>query len=189
MPKRAAPHRGLDVHYGESDDDGDADGRPSKTAQKAAAKSLQELGEALADLPAERLATIAMDDTLRGAFAEHRRTRSHEGRRRQMQYIGKLMRTADEAALREALAEATLGSAQATLKLHELERWRDALIADDEALARWLAEHPDTDTQRLRSLIRAARRDAAGTDPTQRQPRSARELFQFLKPMFETTHG
>jgi ribosome-associated protein len=191
MPKRAAPHRGLDVHYGDAaaSDDGDEAERPSKTALKDAAKSLQVLGQALADLPEDRLAKIAMDDTLRAAFAEHRRTRSHEGRRRHMQYIGKLMRTADEAALREALAEATLGSAQQTLKLHELERWRDELIADDEALARWLAEHPGTDTQRLRSLIRAARRDAAGTDPTQRQPRSARELFQFLKPLIEGPSG
>jgi ribosome-associated protein len=177
----------LDVHYGDAADAGEGAEaeRPSKTALKEAAKSLQTLGEALAELPEERLARIAMDDGLRAAFAEHRRTRSHEGRRRHMQYIGKLMRNADEAALREALAEATLGSAEQTLKLHDLERWRDALIADDDALARWLAEHPGTDTQRLRSLIRAARRDAAGTDPTQRQPRSARELFQFLKPLLE----
>jgi ribosome-associated protein len=191
MPKRAAPHRGLDVHYGESqpgENGDDADGRPSKTAQKEAAKALQTLGEELAELPADRLAAIEMPEALRAAFAEHRRTRSHEGRRRQMQYIGKLMRTADEATLREALAEATIGSARATLKLHELERWRDALIADDEALARWLAAHPDTDTQRLRSLIRAARRDAAGADPTQRQPKAARELFQFLKPLLEAVH-
>jgi len=97
--------------------------------------------------------------------------------------VGKLMRDADEDALREALAAATLGSAQATLALHETERWRAELITDDGALERWLARHPETDVQQLRSLVRAARRDAAGLGPEARQPKSFRELFQFLKPM------
>ncbi|MCE2915780.1 MAG: ribosome biogenesis factor YjgA [Rubrivivax sp.] len=190
MPKRAAPHRGLDVHYGdpaEADPDHEADdGRPSKTAAKEVAKDLQKLGAEISELGETRLKAIDMPESLRDALLEYRRTRSHEGRRRQLQYVGKLMRTADEAVLREALAAATIGSAKETLRLHDIERWRDALIADDEALARWLAEHPDTDTQQLRSLIRAARRDAAGSDPTQRQPRAARDLFQFIKPMIES---
>jgi ribosome-associated protein len=94
------------------------------------------------------------------------------------------MRSADEAMLREAVAEAALGSARETLALHETERWRAELIADDDALERWLADHPDTDTQRLRSLVRAARRDA-GLPPEQRQAKSHRELFQFLKPLLK----
>ena len=99
-----------------------------------------------------------------------------------MQYIGKLMRGTDADALREAVAEAKLGSARETLLLHEVERWRDGLIADDAALTRWMQQHPESDAQQLRSLVRAARRDAAGADVSQRQPRAARELFQFLKP-------
>jgi len=113
---------------------------------------------------------------------ENRNTRTHEGRRRQLQYVGKLMREVDDAPLREAVAEAKLGSARDTLLLHEAERWRDALLADDEALTRWLNEHADCDAQRLRSLVRAARREAA-LPPEQRNPRSLRELFQFIRPM------
>jgi ribosome-associated protein len=104
-----------------------------------------------------------------------------------MQYVGKLMRSADEAALREAVAAATLGSAKETLMLHETERWRAELIADDDAMTRWLHEYPDTDTQQLRSLVRAARRDAAALETPARQPRSFRDLFQFIKPMLSST--
>jgi ribosome-associated protein len=202
MSRRAAPHRGLDLHYGdptgasdpageagevceagEAGEAGGASERPSKTRLKEEASALQKLGLELAELPADRLAAIELPDALRAAIDELRRIRSHEGRRRQWQYVGKLMRSADVGPLRDALAAATLGSARATLELHEAERWRAALIADDAALERWLAQHPETDTQQLRSLVRAARRDAAGLTPEARQPRSFRELFQFLKPM------
>jgi ribosome-associated protein len=191
MSRRAGPHRGLDLHYGDPTDAhdgahegaGEAGERPSKTRLKEEASALQKLGGELAELPAERLAAIDLPDALRAAIDELRRIRSHEGRRRQLQYVGKLMRSTDADALRAAIAAATLGSARATLRLHEAERWRAALIADDAALERWLLQHPGTDTQQLRSLVRAARRDAAGLAPEARQPRSYRELFQFIKPM------
>lgn len=178
MPRKAAPHRGLDVHYGEADP-GDADARPSKSALKRQSHDLQALGLDVAELPEQRLAATPMPDGLREAILEYRRTKSHEGRRRQLQYVGKLMRSADEAALREAVAAARLGSARETLALHEAERWRAELIADDAALTRWMQQHPDSDAQQLRSLVRAARRDAVA--PEARQPRSHRELFQFIK--------
>ncbi|MFN9746987.1 MAG: ribosome biogenesis factor YjgA, partial [Betaproteobacteria bacterium] len=178
MPRKAAPHRGLDVHYGEADP-GDADARPSKSALKRQSHDLQALGLDVAELPEQRLAATPMPDGLREAILEYRRTKSHEGRRRQLQYVGKLMRSADEAVLREAVAAARLGSARETLALHEAERWRAELIADDAALTRWMQQHPDSDAQQLRSLVRAARRDAVA--PEARQPRSHRELFQFIK--------
>jgi ribosome-associated protein len=190
MAKRAAPHRGIDVHYGDRDDAGDAGDvadettRPSKTQLKQKSHDLQTLGEAVAALSDQRLARIEMPEALRDAIGAYRKTRSHEGRRRQLQYVGKLMRSADEAVLREAVAEAALGSAKETLRLHETERWRDELIADDGALDRWLQQHPDTDTQQLRSLVRAARRDAT-LPPEQRQTRNYRELFQFIKPFLQ----
>ncbi len=194
MARRAAPHRGIDVHYGdpvaENDAPSDADdgpSRPSKSLAKRQAQGLQELGEAVAALSDDRLAAIDMPEALRLAIRDYRRTKSHEGRRRQMQYVGKLMRQADEDALREAVAAATLGSAKETLALHEAERWRAELIADDDALTRWLQAHPETDTQQLRSLVRAARRDAAGLAPEARQPRSFRDLFQLIKPLLKTT--
>jgi len=182
MAKRAAPHRGIDVHYG-PDAEADAAARPSKTRMKQQSHALQVLGQQLAALSDAALEAIEMPEPLRDAITEFRRTKSHEGRRRQMQYVGKLMRGADEDALREAVAAATLGSAQNALALHEAERWRAEMIAGDEALTRWLAAHPDTDSQQLRSLVRAARRDTAGLPPEARQPRSSRELFQFIKPM------
>lgn len=181
MSRRAAPHRGIDAHYGEGDDD-----RPSKSELKRQSHALQELGEQLAALSNEALARIEMSETLRDAIAELRRTRSHEGLRRQHQYLGKLMRGADEEALREAVAAATVGSARATLLMHETERWRAQMLAGDEAITLWMAEHPETDAQHLRSLVRAARRDAQSPTPTDgrapRQPKSFRELFQFIKP-------
>ncbi|MBA4176781.1 MAG: DUF615 domain-containing protein [Leptothrix sp. (in: Bacteria)] len=180
MARRAAPHRGIDVHYGD-DDEQEADERPSKTRLKQQSHELQALGVALADLSAAALAAIEMPEPLRDAIELYRRTKTHEGRRRQMQYVGKLMHNADGDALREAVAAATLGTAQSALALHEAERWRAELIADDDAMTRWLNAHPDTDTQQLRSLVRAARRDAAGQVPEDRQPRSFRELFQFIK--------
>jgi ribosome-associated protein len=188
MARRAAPHRGIDIHYGDAvaaDDEAEdpALRAPSKTQLKQQSHDLQSLGAAVAALSDERLAATAMPEGLRDAIELYRRTKSHEGRRRQMQYVGKLMRHADEAVLREAVAAATLGTAQQALELHVAERWRAELIASDEAMTRWLHEHPDTDTQRLRSLVRAARRDAAGLAPEARQPKSFRELFQFVRPL------
>lgn len=155
--------------------------RPSKTQRKQKAHDLQSLGQDLVELPASRLVGLDMPEILRDAIAEYKRTRSFEGKRRQLQYIGKQMRFADEAPLREAVAAYKLGSAKDTLKLHETERWRDELVADDEAATRWAAEFPGSDLQRLRSLIRAARKDAAAA-PEQRNGRGYRELFQFIKP-------
>ena len=123
----------------------DDDERPSKTALKKQAHEQQALGEALAALSEARLAAIEMPEALREALHEYQRTRSHEGRRRQRQHIGKLMRQADIAPLQEAVAEAQLGRAHDALALHRAEHWRVELVANDEALTRWLAEHPDTD--------------------------------------------
>ncbi len=156
--------------------------RPSKTALKRQAHEQQALGEALAALSEARLAAIDMPEALRDALHEYQRTRSHEGRRRQRQHIGKLMRQADIAPLQEAVAEAQLGRAHDALALHRAEHWRLELVADDEALTRWLAVHPASDAQPLRTLIRNARKEAA-LPPEQRHGRAWRELFQFLKPV------
>jgi ribosome-associated protein len=142
---------------------------------------LQALGQALTELPAERLTAVEMPDRLRSAIDEYLRTRSHEGRRRQMQYIGKLMRLADAEPLREAVAAFRLGSAQDALRLHQAERWRAELVLDDDALARWAQAYPSSDLQQLRSLVRAARTDAADA-AGQRHGRGWRALFQFVKP-------
>lgn len=154
--------------------------RPSKTQRKKAMHDLQDLGEELVKLPQDHLDGLELSDSLRSALDEWRRTRSHEGRRRQMQYIGKLMRNADVEPLREVVAAFKLGGARDALALHQAERWRAELMADDEALTRWVQDHPDSDVQQLRALIRAARKDAAAA-PEQRSGRGFRELFQFIK--------
>ena len=164
------------------DDDSPAGGeRPSKTALKKQMHELQTLGEELAVLPADRLADLDLPEPLRDALADLRRVRSHEGKRRQRQYVGKLIRLADPEPLREAVAAFKLGHAQDSLRLHETERWRDELMANDEAITRWAAEHPESDLQQLRNLVRNARKDLQ-TPPEQRHGRAFRELFQFIKP-------
>jgi ribosome-associated protein len=158
-----------------------ADERPSKSELKREAHQQQALGVALAALPVAALAATPMPPVLRDALAELGRTRSHEGRRRQLQYIGKLMRQADIEPLREAVATAQLGRAHDALALHRAEHWRGELVADDAALTRWMVEHPQTDLQQLRALIRNARKDAA-LAPEQRHGRAWRDLFQYIKP-------
>ena len=154
--------------------------RPSKTQLKQQMQELQELGQALTGLPAERLKSLRLPERLLDAIDEFKRTRSHEGRRRQLQFIGKLMRGVDAAPLRAAVAAENLGPATQALQLHEAERWRLELAGDDQALQRWAQAHPDSDLHRLRVLVLAARRDAQ-LPPEQRHGRAWRELFQFVK--------
>jgi ribosome-associated protein len=167
-------------HAGGGQQAGDSLLRPSKTRRKKDSHDLQDLGEALVALPDNRLAGLPMDESLRDAILAYKRTRTHEGRRRQMQYVGKLMRRSDPEPLREAVAAMQLGSAKESLALHETERWRAELIASDGALTRWMEEHPDTDLQMMRSVIRAARKDAAA-QPEQRSGKAFRELFKLIK--------
>jgi ribosome-associated protein len=170
------------MHTHDNDPDFAPDERPSKTQQKKAMHELQSLGEALCRMPDEVVERLEIPETLRDAVCTYNRTRSHEGRRRQMQYIGKLMRSVDVTPIRDAIAAQQLGHAHDTLTLHRTEQWRAELIADDAALTRWMAEFPQTDLPRLRALIRNARKDAAAS-PEQRNGRAYRELFQFLKPI------
>ncbi len=169
-----------------SADDFEADAqRPSKTALKRAMHELQQLGVALTELNDQRLRELPLSESLLEAVLEFQRTCSHEGRRRQLQYIGKLMRSADIDPIREAVASARLGPAREALAMHEAEHWRDRLLADDHALTAWMDQHPQSDLQQLRTLIRAARKDlaAAPDDPkgAGRKGRAYRELFQFIK--------
>ena len=156
------------------------DDKPSKTRLKQASHELQELGEAVVALPDARIDALQIAEQLLDAIRTYKKTRTHEGRRRQMQYIGKLMRIHDVEPIRQAVTDMQLGRAKDSLALHQSERWRAELIADDDAATRWITEHPQTDVQQLRSLIRAARKDAALV-PEKRSGRAYRELFQFIK--------
>lgn len=166
----------------------------SRTDLKRESDELQDLGKELLNLRADLAESLGLPDKLVDALAEAKRITNFEGKRRQMQYVGKIMRKLDPElvlAARQALEEQHKGSATEKLNLHLAEQWRDRLIADDDALAPWMAEHPDTDTQQLRALIRQARKDAqpegkvANVQISQglapRKGRAYRELFQLVR--------
>jgi len=152
---------------------------PSRNELKQQMQDLQELGEAVSSLPPDRLDKLKIDERLRDAIDELRRTKSFEGKRRQVQYIGKLMKHEDPAPLREAVASYRVGSATDTLALHQAEYWRDQLLASDDALANWVKEYPATDVQQLRSLMRSARKEKL--EPGERHGRAYRDLFRMVK--------
>jgi ribosome-associated protein len=154
--------------------------RASKTRRKLASHELQSLGEALLEFPDDHLMTLGLGESLVDAIRTGRRVRSHEARRRQMQLIGKLMRSADVELARAAVAERQLGRARDSLALHSAERWRAELIADDAATTRFARAHAEADLQQLRALVRNARKDAASA-PEQRSGRAYRELFKFIR--------
>ncbi len=158
-------------------------GPPSKTQLKAEADEKQALGEALLTLRADLMARLALPDKLLDALAQAKKITNFEGRRRQMQFIGKLMRPLDPEPIREAINEQLNGSAQLTLQLHLAEQWRDKLVVDDQALSDWLTAYPATDAQQLRALIRQARKDFKPEKPGEapRHGKSYREIFQLVK--------
>lgn len=167
---------------------------PSRSDLKRESTELQKLGESLLTLRADLMQRLQLPEQLVEALAEARRITNFEGRRRQMQYVGKLMRGLGEdtlQAIRDALDEQRQGSAGEALALHRAEQWRDKLIESDEALQEWLAAYPETDTQQLRALIRQARkdappdRDAVSRGLAPRHGRAYREIFQLVRQQLE----
>ena len=159
-------------------------GPPSKTQLKAEADEKQALGEALLTLRADLMARLDLPDKLLDALKEAKRITHFEGRRRQMQFIGKLMRPLNMEPIRAAIDEQANGSADLTLALHLAEQWRDKLIASDDALGQWMTDYPGTDSQQLRALIRQARKDIAKPETPGEAPRhgkSYREIFQLVR--------
>ena len=154
---------------------------PSKSQRKRDMTALQRLGARLVALPADQLDRLDLPETLRDALAFARRVTSHEGRRRHMQYIGKLMRNVDPEPLQRALDDATGSSRAAVARMHQAEAWRERLIADDDALTELVAEHAQLDVQKLRALVRAARRERTSQAP----PRQTRALYQLLHELLQ----
>ncbi len=153
---------------------------PSKTSRKKAMIALQLLGEELVELSSDQLAQVPLPEELRDAVRDAKRIRAFGALRRQMQYIGRLMRDIDPDPVSAALDRIRQRSGAAVAELHELERWRDRLLASDAALAELMGRYPACDRQHLASLVRAARREQAEA----RAPRSFRALFQELKALF-----
>jgi ribosome-associated protein len=161
--------------------------RPSRSAMKRASHDLQMLGQQLLEMPLSWVNEIEMPERLREALDAYRTTRTFEGKRRQVQFIGKVIRGVDPAPLREAVATFQLGHARDALSLHEAEAWRTRLLNDEkQAMTDWLAAFPHTDTQALRALIRQIRKDMASAEEqpagqAERHGRAYRELFRFIK--------
>ncbi|TAK52740.1 MAG: DUF615 domain-containing protein [Betaproteobacteria bacterium] len=149
----------------------------SKTKRKAEMHELQALGVTLLALPAAQLDALALPEALAAALREARRISSHEGRRRQLQYIGRLMRAVDAEPIRAALAAQAGRSASARARQLRLEQWRARLLAEDAALTEFARENAGADLQALRTLIRNARKEIAAARP----PRAQRELFRMLR--------
>ena len=150
--------------------------QPSKSERKREMEALQKTGAQLVELNADQLAQIELPEYLHEAVLAAQRIRDFEGRRRQLQYIGKLMREVDPAPIRAKL-ERWHGVARAhTASQHLAERWRERLLTDDGALALFADEYPGIDLQRLRSLVASIKRDRAAGKP----PKNYRELFRVV---------
>jgi ribosome-associated protein len=155
----------------------------SKTRKKREMHELQALGVALARLSDSQLDAIELPPGLKEAILDAKRITSHEAKRRQLQYIGRLMRELDPEPIRAALAEIEGHSAQAGARHRRLEAWRERLLADDAALTEFAAAFPAADLQALRTSIRNARKEQKEGKP----PRAYRELFRILKTIESST--
>jgi ribosome-associated protein len=156
--------------------------RPSKTELKRQSDALQDLGTELVNAPRDRVKRMQMPDDVKDVILDTQNIKDHEGRRRALQFVGKKMRSLDEeelAVIRRTI-EGWKGASKAdTAALHALERRRDKLLVDDNALTVLLSEHPELDVQHLRALIRNARKEQAENKP----PKAYREIFQILKDL------
>ena len=156
----------------------DASELTSKTRRKKEMHALQQLGAQLIELSEQQLIELRLPEQLLEAVQEARRLKGkNEALRRQVQYIGRVMRDVDAAPIRDRLEQWRGQGREHTARLHAIERWRDELMAADPALARFLDQHPQADSQRLRSLIRNARREQGANLP----PKSYRDLFRELR--------
>ena len=157
------------------------DQRPSKSALKREMDALQELGAELVALSKDQLKKIDLPEDLREAVRDAQRFTQHGAHRRQLQLIGKLMRSVDPAPIQAALDEINGVSAVAVARLHALERMRTRFLEDEKVIGEIAAAHPEADLQHLRQL----RRNALKEQELGKPPRAFRELFQVLKEIHE----
>lgn len=184
---RSPPSTTSNAGYDTRAIDAEEPARASKSQKKRDMTALQKLGEELVLQSPERLEKVEMSEALRSAIADAQTIRDHEGRRRQMQYIGRVMRDVDVAPIRAALDGWAGASRAVTAALHALERWRERLLGDDAELTAFASAHtaalnPAT-MQQLRNAIRMTKKERAENKP----PRHFRELFQLLKTIVEAT--
>ncbi len=156
--------------------------RQSKSFRKRQMLALQKMGEILVALPEAQLKKIPLDDVLLQAIHAARGIKDHEGKRRQLQYIGKLMRHTDPEPIEAALEKIEGKHQQSKAQFHQIERWRDRLIKEgDVALQECMKQYPDIDSQYVRQLVRKAQHDIAKNKNTGGET----ELFRYLRGIIE----
>jgi len=172
------------MNHDDSDQDQYENEPPSRSQLKREAEAVQDLGRDLVELPAASYGTVMakleLPEGLREALDTCRSINARGGRKRQLQYIGKLMRGIDPEPIRNALAGLAGKNAAETAALHRLEQWRERLIAEgDAALTELLDEYPTADRQQLRQLVMKARKERDAEKP----PAAARALFKALREL------
>lgn len=160
-----------------SHDDNESEETLSKTRRKKAMHALQEIGEQLVELDSKLIAEFDLPEVLVNAIREAKQLTKHEAKRRQMQYIGKLMRNIDAAPIQEKIDIWKNRDVNHTAWLHQLENWRTRLLADENSINELKQHHPEADLQRLRTLIRNAHKETLSQKP----PKSFRAIFQELR--------
>ena len=163
----------------QDDDFSDSSARPSKTKQKEAMHELQDLGSELVELSVGQLKRINLPENIYEAVRECQKITAHGARRRQLQYLGKLMRGADDEPIRAGLALIRGESSAETARLHRLERFRTRLLEDEAFLSEIAATWPAVDLQHLRQL----RRNALKEQETGKPPKNFRAIFQVLQEL------
>lgn len=152
--------------------------RPSRSQRKREVLALQDLGEILVDLPPAQLKKLPLDPKLAEAITTAQNLKSREAIRRQLQYIGKLMRNIDPQPIEEAIAKIQDKNRQGKAQFHQIEKWRDRFIGEgDKILEEFVQQYPDTDRQHLRQLVRRAQQDRAQN----KNSGAETELFRLLR--------
>lgn len=155
--------------------------RPSKSQRKRDVTALQELGRELGELSRSQLAELELPEKLHQALLDYQTITAHEGKRRQYQYIGKLMRDVDAEPLRDALERFNGDSKAEVGDMHLAERWRERLLSEEGVLAEFANVYPATDLQQLRVLVRNAKKERETTKP----PRDFRKLYQLIREQID----
>ena len=179
--RHAAPAIG-DPDRSTQDPSGDHVPVLSKTRRKTEMHDLQSLGETLVQLSAPRLSELGLPERLVDAVEQARGIRKHEARRRQMQYIGRLMRDVDPEPIRARLAQWGAAPAAEKARLAAVERWRERLLVDSAALDQLCAAAPHADRARLSALVARANGERARAV----SPHAYRELFRVLNTLLST---
>lgn len=175
--------RGLLIDPTKSEHDAfDYGDRPSKSQRKRDSTAAQELGAQVAELSRDKIESLGLPENLQDALIETSRITAHEGKRRHLQLIGKLMRNIDPEPIRAALERFSGTSKQEVADMHMAEHWRDRLLKETDALALFANDYAGSDLQQLRTMVRNAQKEQSQNKP----PRDFRKIYQFVRSAIDS---